>query len=100
MREMGQMNELCWIVIDGPVDPEWIESCNTLLDDNKCLILWNGDRIPLKSHMRIVFETDHVRNATPATVSRLGMVYLDQEHHTPDLIQPWINKLNSELKGG
>ena len=50
--------------------------------------------------MRIIFQVLDLAVASPATVSRCGMVYLDQEHHTPDLIQPWINKLNSELKGG
>ena len=73
----SEQNELKWIIVDGPVDSLWIESMNSLLDDNKVLCLPNNERIQLGPHVKMVFEVDNLNEASPATVSRCGMIYFD-----------------------
>ncbi|XP_026855443.2 LOW QUALITY PROTEIN: dynein heavy chain 9, axonemal [Electrophorus electricus] len=79
MRELANITHTGpkWIVLDGDIDPMWIESLNTVMDDNKVLTLASNERIPLNPTMRLVFEISHLRTATPATVSRAGILYIN-----------------------
>ncbi|KAJ3051836.1 hypothetical protein HK097_007152 [Rhizophlyctis rosea] len=95
LREMASMpgTDPKWMILDGDIDPNWIESLNTVMDDNKMLTLASNERIPLKPHMRLIFEIGDLKYATPATVSRAGILYLN----TTDVgwnpyVQSWLDQ--------
>lgn len=79
MRDLANMpsDNPKWIVLDGDIDPMWIESLNTVMDDNKILTLASNERITLTPSMRLLFEISHLKTATPATVSRAGILFIN-----------------------
>jgi dynein heavy chain len=80
-----------WIVFDGDIDTLWIESMNTVMDDNKTLTLVSNERIPLSRSMRLLFEINSVENASPATVSRAGMLYInDTDIGWRPFVESWM----------
>eukprot|EP01029_Cantina_marsupialis_P010152 TRINITY_DN2319_c0_g2_i3.p1 TRINITY_DN2319_c0_g2~~TRINITY_DN2319_c0_g2_i3.p1 ORF type:complete len:2726 (-),score=1059.52 TRINITY_DN2319_c0_g2_i3:6-7787(-) len=82
-----------WVVCDGDVDPVWIESLNSVLDDNHLLTLPNGERINFGSNVNFLFETHDLKFASPATISRMGMVALsDQNVSVTRILECWVGQ--------
>jgi dynein heavy chain len=86
-----------WVVLDGDIDTLWIESMNSVMDDNKVLTLVSNERIPLSDDMHLVFETDSLINASPATVSRAGIIYINEEDiGWRPVVESWLHDCNSK----
>ena len=84
-NQKGEADKRHFIVFDGDVDPEWAENLNSVLDDNKLLTLPSGERLSIPDNLRILLEVDSLAQATPASVSRCGMVWFSEDTVTTQM---------------
>jgi dynein heavy chain len=104
-------NETRWIILDGDIDPYWIENMNSVMDDSKCLTLENKDRILMQKYCAMILESSNIHHASLATISRLGIIYVDSSvlednayflrwldmHHQPEY--EWEDIVKENLQG-
>ncbi|EDO29482.1 predicted protein, partial [Nematostella vectensis] len=67
-----------WICLDAPLHHGWAEMLSSVLDNGGYLSLLNSERMYLSEDVKLLFETDDLANASPATVSRSAIVYMDE----------------------
>lgn len=107
MRDMNKNNgpykahhKMKWVILDGDVDPEWIETMNTVMDDNKVLTLVSSERIPLTPEMRLIIEVANLSQASPATVSRGGVLFInDNDVGWKPYFDSWLAKYKKVQDG-
>ncbi|XP_062407923.1 dynein cytoplasmic 2 heavy chain 1 [Sardina pilchardus] len=88
-----------WIICDGDIDPEWIESLNSVLDDNRLLTMPSGERIQFGPNVNFLFETHDLSCASPATISRMGMIFLsDEDTDVKSLVKSWLKTQPDECR--
>ena len=88
-----------WVVCDGDIDPEWIESLNSVLDDNHLLTMPNGERIKFAHNVNFIFESHDLQYASPATVSRMGMIFLSEEDvDVRSLTTAWVKRQKPDVQ--
>ena len=69
-----------------------------MLDDNHLLTLPNGERISFGNNVNFIFETNDMKFASPATVTRLGMIFLSEKDvNVGRVTKTWLKKQPEEM---
>jgi dynein heavy chain len=95
MRELANMpgDDPKWLMLDGDLDANWIESMNSVMDDNRLLTLPSNERIRVLPHMKLIFEIRDLKFATPATATRAGILYISEGQQWQNMATSWINRV-------
>ena len=88
-----------WLILDGDLDANWIENMNSVMDDNKLLTLASNERIKVLPHMRLIFEIRDLAYASPATVTRAGVLFISRSGQWKNFVESWIqNRERTSLR--
>jgi dynein heavy chain, axonemal len=97
----GKEKHKRYVVFDGDVDAVWVENMNSVMDDNKLLTLPNGERIRVTDWCKLLFETGNLNYASPATVSRCGIVFVDPKNlQWEPYVWKWLNERADQAQAG
>ena len=93
MRELANApgTDPKWIILDGDLDANWIENMNSVMDDNRLLTLASNERIRLLPHLRMIFEIRDLAFASPATVTRAGVLFISERAQWKNFVASWID---------
>ena len=84
-----------WIICNCGIDPEWVQAHNSVLDNNRLLTMPNGQHIQFGTNVNFIFETSHLRFASPATINRWSVIFLSEENaDIQPMIASWISLLS------
>jgi dynein heavy chain len=88
-----------WLILDGDLDANWIENMNSVMDDNKLLTLASNERIKVLPHMRLIFEIRDLAYASPATVTRAGVLFISEAGQWKNFVESWIQNREANEPG-
>ena len=99
MRELANAPDTNpkWIILDGDLDANWIENMNSVMDDNRLLTLASNERIRLLGNMKLLFEIRDLLYASPATVTRAGVLFISDEQQWKNYAQSWVDWWAADL---
>ena len=85
------------VKFDGPVDMNWIENFNTVMDINNVLCLESGENIYINPTIKIVFEAGNLDQVSPATISRCSIVFVDDDCVTwREIFSAWFSRIKDQ----
>lgn len=70
LPQVGEPEDRKWILFDGPVDAIWIENMNTVLDDNKKVLLSRRSSL-----LEIVIVTLRKSHRVPTSITKSGQAF-------------------------
>ncbi|XP_023932047.1 dynein heavy chain 5, axonemal-like isoform X1 [Lingula anatina] len=79
LRKSNRNLSTTWLCLDGPLNSNWADNFSSVLDIGKAMHLKNGDRLFLSDNVKLLFETSDLSQASPATIARTGIVYVDKD---------------------